>query len=297
MQPSDIKPHMDVIGSDGARIGTVDHLDGDRIKLARGTAGDGQHHYVPLSAVSRVDSHVHLSATAAALGLAGAAAASGAASGGGHSALPPIKNPAVDDARPRRNYYLPWVLLALAVLALLFLLAKGVEEGRENRDRDDGGVENSTAAQPLAAERVELPNGRKVELAPGTLNYSLQRFLDSDEPTPRAFAFDNLNFDTASAAIRPADEATVDTLAQILKAYPDARVRVVGYTDAEGSASGNAALGQLRADAVAAALAGKGLAKGRVESATGGETDPLRSNRNRKGRLENRRTELVVLAK
>ncbi len=44
-----IAEHMDVIASDGTKIGTVDHLDGDRIKLARTTSPDGEHHYVPLS--------------------------------------------------------------------------------------------------------------------------------------------------------------------------------------------------------------------------------------------------------
>jgi len=287
---SDIRPHMEVLGSDGHHVGTVDHVDGDRIKLARKDSADHAHHYVPLSQVARVDSQVHLTTTAAALGLAGAAAAGA----GHHGVLPPIKNPAVDDARPRRNYYLPWVLLGLALLALLFLLVKGLDRDDDDHDRVQ---DNTVATQPLAVEQVELPNGRKVEMAPGSFNYALQNYLGSDEPTPRAFTFDNLNFETASAAIRPQDAATVDTLAQVLKAYRNARVRVVGYTDAEGTASNNQALGQLRADAVAAALAEKGVGKDRVESASGGEGDPLASNRSRAGKAENRRTELVVLAK
>ena len=56
---------MDVIASDGAKIGTVDHLDGpDRIKLAKSTSPDGQHHMVPLAWVDHVDTHVHLNKTA-----------------------------------------------------------------------------------------------------------------------------------------------------------------------------------------------------------------------------------------
>ena len=56
-----IAPHMEVIASDGTSIGTVDHLDGpDRIKLAKSTSPDGQHHYVPLTWVDHVDAHVHL---------------------------------------------------------------------------------------------------------------------------------------------------------------------------------------------------------------------------------------------
>ena len=61
-----IAEHMDVIGSDGVKIGTVDHLDGpDRIKLAKSTSPDGQHHYVPLAWIDHVDRHVHLTKTSA----------------------------------------------------------------------------------------------------------------------------------------------------------------------------------------------------------------------------------------
>ncbi len=56
-----IVPHMDVIAANGITIGTVDHLDGaDRIKLAKSTPPDGQHHFVPLAWVDHVDEHVHL---------------------------------------------------------------------------------------------------------------------------------------------------------------------------------------------------------------------------------------------
>ena len=58
---SRIVEHMDVIASDGKKIGTVDHLDGpERIKLAKTTSPDGEHHYIPLAWVDHVDTHVHL---------------------------------------------------------------------------------------------------------------------------------------------------------------------------------------------------------------------------------------------
>lgn len=44
-----IREHMEVIGADGVHIGTVDHLDGDRIKLTKADSGvghDDHHHYI-----------------------------------------------------------------------------------------------------------------------------------------------------------------------------------------------------------------------------------------------------------
>ena len=73
---SAIREHMEVIGADGARIGTVDRVDGDRIKLtkvegfgeqmeaAEGSHA-GHHHYISLGLVAGVEGEqVRLSATA-----------------------------------------------------------------------------------------------------------------------------------------------------------------------------------------------------------------------------------------
>jgi hypothetical protein len=57
---------MEVRGADGSHMGTVDGIEGDRIKLTRKDSPDGQHHYVGLDLVERVDTHVHLSAGASA---------------------------------------------------------------------------------------------------------------------------------------------------------------------------------------------------------------------------------------
>jgi hypothetical protein len=59
---SEIREHMEVIGSDGKHVGTVDHLEGeDRIKLTKNDpAAGGKHHLIPVEWVDHVDKHVHL---------------------------------------------------------------------------------------------------------------------------------------------------------------------------------------------------------------------------------------------
>ena len=62
IKAQDIKEHMEVLGSDGAHVGTVDHIDTmDRIKLTKSdpTSG-GQHHIIPIGWIDHVDAHVHL---------------------------------------------------------------------------------------------------------------------------------------------------------------------------------------------------------------------------------------------
>jgi len=66
VKPMAIKEHMSVVGSDGAHVGTVDHMDGqDKIKLTKGDASDKHHHLIPLSWVDHVDQEVHLNRTCA----------------------------------------------------------------------------------------------------------------------------------------------------------------------------------------------------------------------------------------
>jgi hypothetical protein len=56
-----IREHMEVVGSDGKHVGTVDHMEGDnRLKLTKGDSTDGKHHFVPLDWVDHIDSKVHL---------------------------------------------------------------------------------------------------------------------------------------------------------------------------------------------------------------------------------------------
>ena len=58
--PADIKEHMDVYASCGTKIGAVDHVEGDAVKLTKNGSPDGKHHRIPMSWVAKVHDHVHL---------------------------------------------------------------------------------------------------------------------------------------------------------------------------------------------------------------------------------------------
>jgi hypothetical protein len=66
---SKIKEHAEVIGADGVHVGTVDRVEGDRIKLTRADSGQGSHkghhHYVSNALVAGIEGGtVRLSANA-----------------------------------------------------------------------------------------------------------------------------------------------------------------------------------------------------------------------------------------
>ena len=70
-----IKEHAEVIGADGVHVGTVDKIEGDRIKLTKKDSGaqiegatsphEGHHHFISLGLVADVEGDtVRLSANA-----------------------------------------------------------------------------------------------------------------------------------------------------------------------------------------------------------------------------------------
>jgi len=64
---SQIQPHMEIFGADGVRLGTVDKVEGGRIKLTKQDSGSHKHHhhYVSGGLVAAVEGdRVRLSANA-----------------------------------------------------------------------------------------------------------------------------------------------------------------------------------------------------------------------------------------
>src|ERR1700674_1557132 len=67
---TDIKEHMEVIGADGVHVGTVDKVEGNRIKLTKKDSGEGSHkghhHFIDKNLVAEVEGNkVRLSAVGA----------------------------------------------------------------------------------------------------------------------------------------------------------------------------------------------------------------------------------------
>lgn len=186
---------------------------------------------------------------------------------------------------------LAWIALIAGILALLLGLS------RCNR-HDTAAVTPAPTETPAAGNGAVVattPNaGRSAALA-GTSG--LGSYLAGNEPAPRSFQFEKLKFDTARSDVRAADQAEVSQIATVLKQYGNAHVRIAGYADARGSSAANNALGKARADAVKAALVAQGIDAGRIETVSGGESDPVDTNATASGQAENRRTELVVTSR
>ncbi|RYF52139.1 MAG: DUF2171 domain-containing protein [Cytophagaceae bacterium] len=61
-----IKEHMEIAGSNGEHVGTVDKIEGETIKLTKTDSPDHQHHTLPFDLVDRVeDNRIYLNVTKA----------------------------------------------------------------------------------------------------------------------------------------------------------------------------------------------------------------------------------------
>lgn len=105
--------------------------------------------------------------------------------------------------------------------------------------------------------------------------------------------WEEINFEFDSAILSDGYPSLL-RLAELLKANPDYRVRVVGHTDYVGSSSYNNKLALSRANAVREFLVKYGAAANQITTSGEGKNAPTAPNQTKEGRFMNRRVVLTV---
>ena len=103
-------------------------------------------------------------------------------------------------------------------------------------------------------------------------------------------------FDVNKAALRPAAQTNLQSLAQVLNKYADTNVLIEGHTDSDGTEEHNLDLSKQRAQAVANYLAGLSVDATRMTQMGYGESQPVMSNETADGKQANRRVEIAIMA-
>lgn len=103
----------------------------------------------------------------------------------------------------------------------------------------------------------------------------------------------SITFETNKAVIRPESQGLIEQVAAMLTTESNLVVSIEGHTDDTGTPAHNRLLSQQRAEAVVAALVGRGIAAGRLSATGWGQEKPVADSRTEEGRARNRRVEIV----
>lgn len=171
-----------------------------------------------------------------------------------------------------------------AILGGITGAALGSMIGDDTKSAIVGGVIGAAIAQNMANQEAELNQD---------LAGSGARVINTGSQL-RVILPENVTFATGSATVADAFRGSLRSVANILRKYPDTKVRVVGHTDNVGSDAINTQLSWDRANAVSRILVGNGVNHTRVTYSGHGSNEPITSNSTAVGRAQNRRVEIII---
>lgn len=209
---------------------------------------------------------------------AGAAAVTGTAAAS-EKPRPPDATPAPPaKARTGAGRWLPWALIAAAILVAI-LLPRGCHGERT--------AVTDSATTPAVSSTDD------------TAMQALERLVTRQFSADDLVAALNLmvvHFDTDSARISASSDAILAKAAAAIKAAPaGTRILISGHTDNTGDPAANLQLSKDRANAVMQRLVEQGVDAASMSSVGHGQDRPVADNSTDEGRAKNRRIEFSVV--
>lgn len=175
------------------------------------------------------------------------------------------------------KWLLPLLLLALAAVFLWKQCNKPAEQTTATTDSTAVATDSVSTMMPTDSamvstnkvdEDIDL-NGVALKGYRGGMEDSMISFLKSGGYTNAAddavlkdtwYTFDKVNFKMGSSTeLEAGSQVQLDNLVAILKAYPDAKIKVGGYTDKVGDEANNVKLSTARANYIKSALEKAGV--------------------------------------
>lgn len=119
--------------------------------------------------------------------------------------------------------------------------------------------------------------------------------LTTDEKEVVKRAFENTEFETNKAVIRPVSFSSLNELATLLSEHPSWKLRIIGHTDNMGTAEWNMDLSRRRTESVRDYLANREVNVERFIVSWHGEEQPIANNSTFEGRQRNRRVAYEIV--
>ena len=162
----------------------------------------------------------------------------------------------------------------------------------ESRTRE---AQNAQAQAQSAQAQAEIAKS-EAQSAQAQLASAQQQLADLQaKKTDRGLVvtLGDVLFDTGQATLKPGAGLVLGRLAAYLSANPHTKIMIEGHTDSRGADDYNEALSERRAQAVADALAARGIASDNLRTRGRGKAFPVASNDTPEGRQQNRRVEII----
>jgi outer membrane protein OmpA-like peptidoglycan-associated protein len=162
------------------------------------------------------------------------------------------------------------VLLFVAFVAVLAAAVFGLR-AYQNRPRPYVPIDQKVFSSEVAL----LRDGTPIFAPNGTVGRALVDWLKTNDGKPRFFEVGGTQFVGRSVTPTPEAKGRLTRLVMMLRAYPDVRVRVVGFTDASGDPRADLDLSERRAQWVFDALADAGIPRRLLSHEGRGGAQPL----------------------
>lgn len=237
----------------------------------------------------------------------------------------PLPQPLIE-AMPRRLWVSPRLAAVAHAIALLacagalavwgsaknnqaFLTHVGADLGRFSMIPAEHDLARRDALQALVAHRDQIDRYarlgvplrlsfgmyRGVALTP-VLNTAIASY-QAPPPPPAVVTLDSMSlFDSSKAQLKPGSTRAMVGALEMIKAHPDKRILVAGYTDNTGNPDSNLTLSVARAGAVRDWLVeASGIPVVQFAIQGYGDTRPMADNDTEAGRTKNRRVEITLV--
>ena len=112
---------------------------------------------------------------------------------------------------------------------------------------------------------------------------------------PKYFTLNNIHFASNQSLFLKSSYKELTDLVEYLKLKPSLKIEIQGHTDSDGSSESNMSLSIKRANAIKNYLISNGIKAERVKTIGYGEQRPVADNATKKGKQQNRRTEIRIL--
>ncbi|WWO97402.1 MAG: OmpA family protein [Candidatus Dasytiphilus stammeri] len=209
-------------------------------------------------------------------------------------------NPILAQEIIKKRKNLLWWLIPLLILILMILWYFHHSDEKEYNNNNYIPTSHTSPFTTNTTNSVLLPDGTSINIRDDSIEMKLLTFIKDPwkiSSNYMWFDLDQIFFDSGEKNPQINAQMQLNKVAAILKAYPNVKIKIGGYTDNIGSIEQNQILSQARAEEIKNELIKLNIPSERLVTEGYGETHPIASNDTTEGRAKNRRVSIRIIEK